>query len=122
MRSRSRIIAIAAGALTVTAIVLAFASTYLGVGWLWLRPAAELLLLAELVGLVVLERRQLFEPVHEKVSGLETHVENMRATLNSIHEKMGESGQVTVYLSPPEVMRTLARVTREALARGHEAA
>jgi hypothetical protein len=40
----------------IAAIVLAFASGYLGLPWLWLRPAAELLLLAELVGLIVLER------------------------------------------------------------------
>jgi hypothetical protein len=33
-----------------------------------IRPAAELLLLGELVGLVVLERHQLFEPVSETVA------------------------------------------------------
>ena len=64
---RNRIIALAAGIITVTAIVLSFASGYLGLGWQRLRPAAELLLLAELVGLIVLERHQLFEPVHEAV-------------------------------------------------------
>jgi hypothetical protein len=62
MARRTRVIAIVAGAITVIAIVLAFASSYLGLSWLWLRPAAELLVLAELVGLIVLERHQLFEP------------------------------------------------------------
>jgi hypothetical protein len=59
-RRRNRIIAAVAGAITVTAIVLAFAAEYLELSWKWLRPAAELLLLAELVGLIVLERHQLF--------------------------------------------------------------
>jgi len=56
----------AAGAITVIAIVLGFAGDFLGLPWHWMRPAAELLLLAELVGLVVLERHQLFEPVHSR--------------------------------------------------------
>jgi hypothetical protein len=55
-------IAIAAGVITVIAVVLGFAGDFLGLPWHWMRPAAELLLLAELVGLVVLERHQLFEP------------------------------------------------------------
>jgi stage V sporulation protein SpoVS len=49
-KSRARMIAIGAGAITVVAIMLAFASGYLGQQWNWLRPAGELLLLAELVG------------------------------------------------------------------------
>ena len=53
---RNRIIVIAAGAITVIAFTLALASGYLGLTWLWLRSAAELLLLAELVGLSVVER------------------------------------------------------------------
>ncbi len=44
-----------------------------------MRPAAELLLLAELVGLVVLERHQLFEPVHENVGAMRTRVEEIHA-------------------------------------------
>jgi hypothetical protein len=47
---RNRMIAVFAAAITVVAIVLAFASGYLGQQWNWLRPAGELLLLAELVG------------------------------------------------------------------------
>jgi hypothetical protein len=38
---RNRLIAIAAGAITVVAIALAFASGYLGQEWRWLRPAGE---------------------------------------------------------------------------------
>jgi hypothetical protein len=52
---RNRIIAICAGAVTITAIVVAFAAEYFELPWKWLRPSAELLLLAELVGLVVLD-------------------------------------------------------------------
>jgi hypothetical protein len=40
-------IAIAAGVITVTAVVLGFAGTSSGLPWHWMRPAAELLLLAE---------------------------------------------------------------------------
>ena len=68
---RNRIIAIVAGTVTITAIIVAFAAEYFELPWKWLRPIAELLLLAELVGLVVLERHQLFEPVHETVG--QTH-------------------------------------------------
>jgi hypothetical protein len=51
---RNRMIATVAGAITVIAIVLGFAGDVLGLPWHWMRPAAELLLLAELVGLVVM--------------------------------------------------------------------
>jgi hypothetical protein len=43
--------------------------------------AAELLLLAELVVLVVLERRQLFEPVNEKVTATSNHGSDTSAKL-----------------------------------------
>jgi hypothetical protein len=46
---RNRLIAMAAGAITVIAIVFGFAGDVLGLPWHWMRPAAELLLLAELV-------------------------------------------------------------------------
>ena len=66
--------------ITVNAIVLGFAGDFLGLPWHWMRPAAELLL-AELVGLVVLERHQLFEPVHENVGlcGCGTRMEEIHA-------------------------------------------
>jgi hypothetical protein len=44
---RNRIIAIAAGLITVTAIVFAFAAEYFELPWKWLRPGVELLLLVE---------------------------------------------------------------------------
>jgi hypothetical protein len=115
---RNRLIAIVAGVITVTAIVLALASGYLGLTWLWLRPAAELLLLAELVGLIVLERHQLFEPVHETVGGIYTRVEEIHAMMT---ENARSSGQVTAGASTPEVYRTMTRVAREALARDQQA-
>src|SRR5260370_2632076 len=87
---RNRILAIAAGAITVTAIVIAFAAEYFELPWKWLRPGVELLLLAELVGLVVLERHQLFEPVHERV-------EDIHATPAKLAQQIGPSGQTTVY-------------------------
>ena len=89
---RNRLIAIVAGAITVTAIVVAFASEYLDLPWKWLRPGVELLLLAELVGLVVLERHQLFEPVQETVAGTHTLVQEMHAMMT---ENARSSGQLT---------------------------
>ena len=115
---RNRMIANIAGAITVIAIVLGFASEFLGLPWHWMRPAAELLLLAELVGLVVLERHQLFEPVHEKVGGIETRVEEIHAMMT---ETVRSSGQVTACASTPEVYRTAGRVLREGLARDQQA-
>src|SRR5271155_2594806 len=85
---RNRIIAVAAGAITVVAIVLGFAGDVLGLQWHWMRPAAELLLLAELVVLVVLERHQLFEPVHEKVGGIEARIELMNTNLGTLIERV----------------------------------
>jgi hypothetical protein len=70
---RKRMITIAAGVITVIAIVLGLAGDVLGLPWHWMRPAAELLMLAELVALVVLERHQPFEPVHETVGDAHAH-------------------------------------------------
>jgi hypothetical protein len=117
---RNRAIAIAAGAVTVVAIVLGFAGDFLGMPWHWMRPAAELLLLAELVGLVVLERHQLFEPVHDGVSDLRMRIADLQMAVGSITEHLGASGQVTVCPTTPELFRALTRVTREALARDYE--
>jgi hypothetical protein len=111
---RNRMIAIVAGAITVTAIVVAFAAEYLDLPWKWLRPGVELLLLAELVGLVVLERHQLFEPVRENVGAMRTRVEEIHALIS---ENTRSSGQVTACPSTTELFRTMARVLREALAR-----
>ena len=115
---RNRMIAITAGAITVAAIVVAFAAEYLELPWKWLRPGVELLLLAELVGLVVLERHQLFEPVHDKVDAMHTSIGEMHAMIT---ENARSSGQVTACSGAPELMRTVARVAREALARDQQA-
>src|SRR5713101_1777832 len=109
---RNRMIAIAAGAITVTAIVVAFAAEYFELPWKWLRPGVELLLLAELVGLVVLERHQLFEPVHERV-------EDIYATLEKLTQQISASGQTTVFRNSRELVEGLTRTTRLALGRDH---
>jgi len=79
------------------------------------------LLLAELVGLVVLERHQLFEPVHEGVGAIQSGIDDIRATLGSFGEHFAAAGQTTLYARPPEVLRAMARAAREALARDHQA-
>ena len=113
-------IVIAAGGITVAAIVVAFAAEYLELPWKWLRPGVELLLLAELVGLVVLEGHQLFEPVHEKVGAMQSRIEEMHAKLESFDPHFAAAGQTTLYAGPPEVLRALARSAREALARDQQ--
>lgn len=115
---RNQVIAIGAGTITVIAIVVAFAAEYLDLPWKWLRPAAELLLLAELVGLIVLERHQLFEPVHQTVGGMNTLVHEMHAMMT---EAARSSGQVSVCASTPEVFATGIRILREAIARDQSA-
>jgi hypothetical protein len=126
---RNRIIAITAGAITIVAIVLGFAGDFLGLPWHWMRPAAELLLLAELVGLVVLERHQLFEPVHEKVSGIEAQVAainetligadlpDIRLTIGQLQKQIEATGHVSLFTTPPDVLQAFSSVAREALAR-----
>lgn len=114
---RNRLIAIAAGVITVVAIVLAFASEYLELPWKWIRPAAELLLLGELVGLVVLERHQLFEPVHEKVGDMQAELIALRADFTDLSQRLDASGQVSFYANPSQTVRALVRALREALAR-----
>jgi hypothetical protein len=95
-----------------------------------IRPAAEFLLLAELVALVVIECRQLFEPVHEKVTKIESQMEDvrgvltganfsdMRATLGQLRERIDATGQVALCASPPQVLRAITQVASEALAHG----
>ena len=63
--------------ITVTAIVGAFAAECMGVEWKWLKPVVEMLVLAELLGVVVLERRQLFEPIHETVEAIQSRTEDL---------------------------------------------
>jgi hypothetical protein len=121
-QKRNRLIAIAAGAITVVAIVLAFASGYLGQEWRWLRPAGELLLLAELVGLIVLERHQLFEPVQDDVGVIKRRLDLMDTNIGSLADKLDGLGRLTVCANPPEVMRAIARVHRNALARESQGA
>jgi hypothetical protein len=118
---RNRMIAMAAGAITVTAIVLGFAGDFLGLPWHWMRPAAELLLLAELVGLVVLERHQLFEPVHETVSDTRAEVRALRVELRQLSERLDLSAQTTFYPNPSVAVGAVTRALREALAREQEA-
>src|SRR5215472_11596761 len=114
---RNRIIAIAAGIITVTAVVLSFASGYLGFGWQWLRPAAELLLLAELVGLIVLERHQLFEPVNEKVTIVDARTDRIETALEALTERLATAGQVAFYANPSQTLSAISRTLRATIAR-----
>jgi hypothetical protein len=99
---------------------LAFGSSFLGLRWEWLRPAAELLLLAELVGLVVLERHQLFEPVHEAVGGMQDHIAEIRTNLSWVTEGMSASGDVTLYRNARDLIRALVQITGDAFVRDQD--
>jgi hypothetical protein len=114
-------IAIAAGAITVTAIVVAFAAESFDLPWKWLRPGVELLLLAELVGLVVLERHQLFEPVNDKVDSMQGDVSALRTELGLLSQRLDSSGQMTFYANPSQTVGAAVRALREAVAREQEA-
>jgi hypothetical protein len=110
----------AAGAITVIAIVLGFAGDFLGLPWHWMRPAAELLLLAELVGLVVLERHQLFEPVHSTVVETKGHVLGMMQALTGIAERLDLAGQAILHTGSSDAFRAFTHIAREALTRNHD--
>ena len=73
----------------------------------------------------MLERHQLFEPVHENVGALRTDVGAIQTRMEEMHAMIAEnvrsSGQVTACTSTPEVFRTMTRVAREALARDQQA-
>jgi hypothetical protein len=114
---RNRMIAIVVGAVTVVAVVLGFAGDYLGLPSKGLRPAAELLLLAELVVLVVLERHQLFEPVHETVGSIHQDIGQVLQSLGSLNDKLDSSGQVTTFIGAPQLVAARAKLLREALGR-----
>jgi hypothetical protein len=86
-----------------------------------MRPAAELLLLAELVGLVVLERHQRFEPVPEGVGVIQSGIDDIRAPLGQFGEHFAAAGQTTFHARPPDLIRMMVRAAREALAREHQA-
>jgi hypothetical protein len=118
---RNRLIAIAAGVITVIAVVLGFAGDFLGLPWHWMRPAAELLLLAELVGLVVLERHQLFEPVHEHVSDMRAELAALRGELQQLGQRFDPTGQMAFYANPSQTVAAVIRALREALVREQEA-
>jgi hypothetical protein len=57
-----------------------------------------LLFLAELVGLIVLERHQLFEPAHEQVGEIKPDKCDLRAMLMAVARQISTAGQVTVAL------------------------
>jgi hypothetical protein len=113
-KRRNRLITGIAGAITVIAIVIGFAGDYLGLPWKGLRPAAELLLLAELVVLVVIERHQLFEPVHEAVG-------EMRSELRQLSQHFELTGQTTFFPNPAQTVKGVTRALREALEREQKA-
>jgi hypothetical protein len=122
---RRRLVVIGAGVITTLAVAAAFGSEYLRIAWI--RPLAEVVILAELVGLVVLERHQIFEPVQERVndlhaslparfSALHANLDARFSRLEQLHEELRSTGLVTVQSSEREAYRELAGGLREALA------
>jgi hypothetical protein len=59
--------------------------------------------------------------VHEGVGLIQFGIDDIRATLGRFSEHFVTAGQTTFYARPPEVLRTMGRAAREALARDHQA-
>ncbi|MGH7865064.1 MAG: hypothetical protein ACREQB_08745 [Candidatus Binataceae bacterium] len=106
-----RLIAIAAGVITVGAIVAAFGAEYLELPSL--RPIAEIIILAELVGLVVLERRQIFEPVHDAIRDLQGRF----GALEQLRDELAAAGSAQPYSNRVMGFQAGVSVMREALTR-----
>jgi hypothetical protein len=63
---------------------------------------------------VVLERHQLFEPAHANVDSMQSEIADIRSNLSWVAERMSASGDVTLYTNSRELIRAIARVTRDA--------
>jgi hypothetical protein len=121
LSKRSRIIGALMILTAVAAIVAHFGADRLHMQWI--RPIAELIILAEILVFIVLERFELFEPVHESMQDFHASLREMDqrldtrlARLEHIGEALAVAGEVTVQASAAEMFRTAARLLREELA------
>lgn len=71
----TRHLAIGMAVVTTLAILATFSSEYIGMDWL--APAAQIIILAEILGFVVLERFQVFEPVQETIADVRHRLESL---------------------------------------------
>jgi len=113
---RSRVIAIAMGVVAVLAVVGHFGAERLEMPWL--RQAAEVVILAEILGFIVIERFELFEPVHESILDLHGSIraiEGRMAQLEQLGRSLAASGEVSPQPTTADMYRTAARALREAL-------
>ncbi len=106
---RSRKIGIAMAAIAIVAIVAHFGAETLHLPWL--RETALLVILAEILAFVALERYQVFEPMQETVEGVQAQLSQFQ----KFREELAASGHVTVQASPHEFYREAERAHREAL-------
>ncbi|MGH7865063.1 MAG: hypothetical protein ACREQB_08740 [Candidatus Binataceae bacterium] len=75
----------------------------------WLRETALLVILAEILAFVALERYQVFEPMQETVQDVQAQLSQFQ----KFREELAASGHVTVQPSPHEHLREAARALRE---------
>jgi len=106
---RSRKIGIAMAATAVVAIVAHFGAETLHLPWL--RETALLVILAEILAFVALERYQVFEPMHDAVGDLQARF----SRFESFREELSASGGVTIQASSHQYYVEITRALREAL-------
>jgi len=108
--TRSRKIGIAMAAIAVVAIVAHFGAESLHLPWL--REVAVLIILAEILVFVGLERYPVFEPMGEAMDDLQARF----TRVDSFREELSASGGVSIQPSPHQYYWEAARALREALA------
>lgn len=118
---RSRVIAAIMIVIAVAALVANFGSERLHVHWVG--QIAQLLILAEILVFIVLERFEVFEPVRESMQDFHATLRDMDqrldtrlASLEHIGDVLAEAGEVTAQASPAEMYREAARLLRDELA------
>jgi len=113
---RSRVIAFAMGIVAMVAILAHFGSDRLAMPWL--REAAEVVILAEILGFIVLERFELFEPVHESILELHNSIRAIDGRLTQLEQLsriLAAAGDVSPQPTTADMYRSAARTMREAL-------
>lgn len=110
MSRRGRLIGVAMVVLAVAAIVAHFGAERLHLEWI--RPIAELIILAEILAFIVLERFEIFEPVQESMRDIEGRL----GRLEELSQALATAGQVTARASTADMYRSAARMLRDALA------
>ncbi len=113
---RGRLIGLLMALIAVAAIAAHFGAERLHLAWL--QPAAELVILVEILGFIVLERYEVFEPVHESMREFHRSMQGIDARLSQLEQlvrALGAAGEVTPHPSTADMYRAAASALRRAL-------